>query len=217
MKIQGFKLLARIVVLMFVAGGVAQAGTKTFKGSYSGTGVDVPVDIDSDSCFTAQNGATVCTDTSAYDNFGGMISPGGSFTGQVVEEFKFATGPNTGSCNIFGTMVPGLVSCTLAGSSEKGCELQAVTGNRKVERDTSSGDLLFFAYSSNTVCFDLSSGAPFNFAGSFDAKITGGTGKNTGASGVETGTYHGQEFDLDPAGHGFTWFETSVTGTITTP
>src|SRR5438128_2582570 len=41
----------------------------------SGTSVDVPVDIDSDTCGTASNDAIVCTDTSGYSNFAGKISP----------------------------------------------------------------------------------------------------------------------------------------------
>ena len=213
MEIRVLKLFAGIAALMFMAAGVVHAGTKNFKSSASGTTVDVPVDIDSDSCFLASNGATVCTDTSGYDNFAGSSSPGGGFTGQNVVESDFVTGTGT-SCNVFGTVVPGFVSCTLAGSSEQGCEFQ-VTGGVGVTRDNSSGDLTISTLS-ETYCADLSS-VPFNFAGSFNGTITGGTGKNTGATGTTTGTFHGQELTLDAAGHGMSWFEVSETGTITTP
>ena len=126
MQIRGFKLLLGIVVLMFVAAGVAHAGTKDFKASFSGTTVAVPIDLDGNSCFTAVNGATVCTDTSGYANYSGRLSPGGGFTGQNIGEYVFV--PGSGSCNIFGTSYPGLTSCTLAGSSETGCEFQLVGG-----------------------------------------------------------------------------------------
>jgi hypothetical protein len=45
------------VVDVRAAGGVAHAETTNFKGSYSGTNVNVPIDQDSDSCFTGANGA----------------------------------------------------------------------------------------------------------------------------------------------------------------
>ena len=210
MQIRRLKILAGIVVLMLVAGGVAGATTKDFKGSDSGTAVATPVELDGDSCFTAPNGATVCAVDAVYGNVGGSISPGGTFTEQDVQEFDLVSGMP--SC-----IIPGIKSCTLAGSSEQGCELQGVPGGTAVERDNSSGDLLFLAYSSDTLCLDLSGAGPFNFAGSGNATITGGTGKNAGVTGVETFTYHGQQFSLDPAGNGLSWVESSFTGTITTP
>jgi|GEM_PF-4828560 len=210
MQIRGFKILAGIVVLMLVAAGVARAGTKNFKGSDSGTSVAIPVELDADSCFTAPNGATVCAVDAVYGNFGGMISPGGSFTEQDAQEFDLVSG--TPSC-----IIAGIKSCTFPGSGEQGCELQGVTGGTAVERDSSRGDLLFLAYSSDTLCLDFSGAGPFNFAGSGNATITGGTGKNASATGVETFTYHGQQFSLDPAGNGLSWVEARFTGTITTP
>ena len=44
---------------------------------------------------------------------------GGGITAQDISEF--APVPGT-SCNIEGTIVPGIAGCTLAGSSEQGCE-----------------------------------------------------------------------------------------------
>src|SRR5208337_52552 len=79
MQIRGLKLLAGSEVLLFVAGGVARAGKKHFKGSDSGTVIAVPGDFDADSCFPnpVDPTKTVCTDTAAYTNLAGMKSPGG--------------------------------------------------------------------------------------------------------------------------------------------
>jgi hypothetical protein len=215
-RVQVFAGLAGITALMFVAAGVARAGTKKFKATTSGTGLSVPIDLDSDSCFTAANGATVCTDTSQYDVFAGTKSPGGGFAGQNVVEVDGVPGSG---CNILGTIVPGIASCTLAGSSEQGCELEVVGGS-EVQRDNSSGDLLFLTFTpgtSSTVCLDLSSGPPFNSSISTTQTITGGTGKNAGATGTVTGIGHGQVLTVDAAFHGLSWFVSNSTGTITTP
>jgi hypothetical protein len=61
------------------------------------------------------------------------------------------------------------------------------------------------------------SGPLFNLTASFKETITGGTGKNAGATGTETGTLHGQSFEIDPADNSLAWSEVSFTGTITTP
>src|SRR5579863_2403831 len=212
MQIRRFKLFGGIAVLTLLAGGVAHAGTQKVTSTSSGITVNIPIDVDSDSCFAAPNGAIVCTDYSAYFNFSGKESPGGGFTGQSVFEFDVVSGT---SCNIGGTIVPGIASCTLAGSSEQGCELQAV-GGAEVERDNSTGDLLFKTLVA-TVCLDLSSGPPFNITASGTETIAGGTGKNAGATGTSTATTHGQVLTSDAAGHGIGWFEGTSTGTITTP
>jgi hypothetical protein len=216
-------------VLMFVASGVAHTRTQKFTGSQSGTAVDVQVDADSDSCFTASNGATVCTDTSNYVNLAGKKSlvdssetdssgegdsAGGGFTAQEIAEFDLV--PGTTSCNIGGTMVPGNTSCTLAGSSEQGCLLQSVGPFSSVYRDNSSGDLLFSTTSNSLLCDDLSK-LPNNFTLSETQTITGGTGKNAGATGTRTRSGHGQALQSDVAGHGFSWYEDTFTETITTP
>jgi hypothetical protein len=212
-RLRVFRGLAGIAALMLVAvGGVAHAGTKKVTSTSSGTTVNIPIDVDSDSCFAAPSGAMVCTDYSAYFTFSGKESPGGGFTGQSVFEFDPVSGT---SCNIGGTMVPGIASCTLAGSSEQGCELQAV-GGAEVDRDNSTGDLLFKTLVA-TVCIDLSSGPPENITASGTETITGGTGKNAGATGTSTATTHGQVLTSDAAGHGIGWFEGSSSGTITTP
>jgi hypothetical protein len=146
-----------------LACGVAYAGTKQQTGTVSGTAIDVPIDPDSDSCFPAPNGATVCTDYSSYGNFAGKITGGSDFTGQDNNEHDPVAG--TG-CNIGGNVVPGIASCTLAGGNEQGCAFESVS-EAQVVRDNSSGDLLFLTGSAFTLCTDLSSGPPFNFTGSF--------------------------------------------------
>jgi hypothetical protein len=195
-----------------VASSTANAGTKTFKCSGSGTVVDLPIDPDGDSCFTAANGVTVCTDASGQTDLSGSCSPGGAFTTKNVVEVDPVPGSG---CNIGGTVVPGLASCTLANGGEQGCAFQAV-GGAEVDRDKSSGDLLF-STQAQTFCWDLSSGPPFNFTGTFENTISGGTGKNAGATGSSSGTFHGQTLTLDPAFHGLGWVEVNSEGTITTP
>jgi hypothetical protein len=207
-----FKVLAGTLGLTFLAGGVAHAGTQKFTSSSSGTGISIPIDVDSDSCFAAPSGAVVCTDYSNYSNVSGQKSPGGRFTSQSVFEYDPVSGAG---CNIGGKVVPGIASCTLAGSSEQGCEFESV-GGTAVERDDATGDLLFTTFVS-TVCGDLSSGPPFNITASGTGTITGGTGKNAGAKGTSTTTVHGQILTSDAAGHGISWSEGSETGTITTP
>jgi hypothetical protein len=213
MQIRAIRPFARIVALMLVASGAARAGTKVENCTASGSAVSIPVDIDSDSCFTASTGATVCTDSSGYANVSGECSPGGRFTGQGIVEWDPVPGSG---CNIAGTTVPGIASCTLAGSSEQGCAFQLV-GASDVSRDAVSGDLTFVTFSTDSrLCADLSSGPPFNFTSSYTGAITGGTGKNAGASGTVTGGDHGQLLTSDAAGHGLSWEESSFTETITT-
>src|SRR5207249_4867776 len=104
------------------ASGTANAGTKAFKCSTSGSFADIPIDLDSDSCFPAANGATVCTDYSSYNNYSFFCSPGGRSTGQNILEYD----PLPGSgCNIVGIGAVPIAGCTLADSSEQGCALQS--------------------------------------------------------------------------------------------
>ena len=213
MQIRAIRLTPWIVALMLVASGAARAGTKVENCTGSGSAVSIPVDMDNDSCFTASTGATVCTGSSGYANLSGECSPGGRFTAQGLVEWDPVPGSG---CNIAGTTVPGIATCTMAGSSEQGCELQLV-GASAVSRDTVSGDLTFLSYSTDSrLCVDLSSGPPFDFISSYKATITGGTGKNAGASGTLMGGDHGQLLTFDAAGHGLSWAESTFTETITT-
>jgi hypothetical protein len=212
-RVRFFRGLAGVMVLIFAAGGVARPETKTVKGTLSGTNIAVPLDLDSDSCFAAANGATICTDSSAYVNEAGKSSDSCIFTTQGVTEVELVAG--TG-CNIGGTIVTGFASCTLSGSSEQGCATHSV-GSQLVYQDSSSGDLLFTKGGSGEGCIDLSSAPPFNIIGSGTETITGGTGKNAGATGTLTIDNHGQQLLLDPAIHGFGWQEETFTGTISRP
>jgi hypothetical protein len=211
MRKGAIRLFGGFAALVLLAGGVAHAGTQKFTSSFSGTAISIPIDVDSDSCNKAPNGATVCTDSSVYFNLAGKSSPGGRFTSQSIVEYDPVSGPG---CNILGTSTP-IASCTLAASSEQGCEFQSV-GGAEVDRDNSTGDLLF-STGSSTLCEDVSSGPPFNFTISGTGTITGGTGKNAGATGTSTATAHGQVLTADAAGHAIAWAEGSSTGTVTTP
>ena len=113
-------------------------------------------------------------------------------------------------------MVPGFASCTRAGSSEQGCLLQSLGPFNSVDGDNSSGDLLFSTGSNSLLCDDLSK-LPNNVTFSITQTITGGTGKNAGASGILTRSGNGQIFSQDAANHGFGWFEATFNETITTP
>jgi hypothetical protein len=172
--------------------------------------------MDGDSCFTATNGATVCTDTSSRFQAGITCSAGNGnphvtkSTGDNISEYDFVSG---GGCNIFGTTEP-FASCTLANSSEQGCEFHSV-GETQVDRDNSTGDLMF-STGSATLCLDLSSGPPFNYTGTANSTISGGTGNNTGVTGTGTATFHGQTLTSDPAGHGIGWGEGTSSVTVTT-
>jgi len=206
-RVRVLRGLAGVMALIFAASGVVHPATKTITGKLSGTNVAVPLDLDGDSCFTAANGATICTDSSAYSNEAGKSSDSGSFTAQGVEEVRLVPGS--------GCIVPGFASCTLAGSSVQGCAVRTVR-REIVYRDSSSGDLLFTS-GSGTGCIDLSSGPPFNITGSGTETIIGGTGKNAGATGRLITTGHGQQLLFDPATHGFGWQEVTISGTINRP
>ena len=112
--------------------------------------------------------------------------------------------------------MPGIASCTLAGSSEQGCLTRGV-GLSEVNRDSSSGELLFLTLANSTLCIDLSSGSPFNFTLTNNETITGGTGKYAGATGTRTYAGNGQALTSDAAGNGLGWFALTFTETITTP
>jgi hypothetical protein len=209
MQIRRFKLFAGIAMVTFTVGGAAHAGPTNLSCHSSGSSISVPIDVDGDSCFIASNSHLICTDTSGYGNFGFKCSPGGP-AGTGTNIFEYDPVPGTGC--VFDPAH--IESCTLAGTSEQGCLFQSV-GGTEVDRDGSTGDLLF-STATATDCIDFSSGPPFNLAGSSNGTITGGTGKNAGATGTSTGTFHGQLMTLDPAGHGIAWFEGDSTETITT-
>jgi hypothetical protein len=208
-----FTILVGVAVLTFVPASTSHAAkhSNQFKSSFSGTDVNIPLDLDADSC-TTSGGVTVCTDFSAYFTDSGKATGTiGGFTDQAVEEFDPVSGSG---CTILGSPAP-IAGCTLTGSSETGCEFKTV-GGAIVLRANATGDLLFETESS-TLCLDLSSAPPFNGTADAHGTITGGTGKFSGATGTFTTAVHGQTLVSDPAGHSFGGFEGSSTGTITTP
>lgn len=212
MQKAALRLFAGMTVLIFVVGGVVHAGTKRFKASISGTTVNIPLDLDADSC-TTSGGLTVCTDFSTYFTSSAKAtgSIGGANTGQAVEEYDRVSGSG---CTIMGAPAP-IAGCTLRGSRETGCEFKSVA-SAIVLRAMATGDLIFETQST-TVCEDLSSGPPFNVTAAAHGTITGGTGKFSGATGTFTAAARGQVLVSDPAGHGFGWFAASSIGTVTTP
>jgi hypothetical protein len=208
-----------LVVLAFLAGQRADAESKTtsFKGTFSGTGADIPIDLDSDSC-TTSGGVTVCADFSGLFTFGGKTSGGvgsGHFTGQGLLESDAV--PGTG-CKFASFSLP-IHSCTI-GSVTSGCEFQ-LAGASSVFRDSATGDLEIFQLAASppsTVCVDLTSGVPpFNIIGTEHLNIMGGTGKFAGVTGTFTATDVGQTLSSDAAGHGFGWFSETFAGTETRP
>jgi hypothetical protein len=207
-------LLVGVVVLTFVPASTSHAAksSQKFTISSGGTTVNIPLDLDADSC-TTSGGVTFCTDFSVYftASLKGTGALGGDSTEQAVEEYDPVSGSG---CSIFGSPAP-IAGCTLTGGSETGCEFKSV-GSALVLRANATGDLLFET-ESTTVCEDLSSGPPFNVTTAAEGTITGGTGKFSGATGTFTSVAHGQVLLSDPTGHGFGWFEGSSTGTITTP
>ena len=105
------------VVLAFLAGQRADAESKTtsFKGTSSGTGANIPIDLDSDSC-TTSGGVTVCTDFSALFTGGGKSSGGvgsGHFTRQALAESDAVPGSGC----MFDSFPLPIQSCTIGSVS----------------------------------------------------------------------------------------------------
>src|SRR5260370_20118583 len=72
----------------------AAGNSLKFKGTFSGSGANIPLDIDVDSC-TTTGGVTVCTDISALGSSAGKQSGGieaGDFTVQGVSEIDAVAG-----------------------------------------------------------------------------------------------------------------------------
>lgn len=124
------------------------------------------------------------------------ISNLGRSTAQGVGEAVFAgfaTCPN-GNSGINLTLLPG-------------------TGHT-VARYEKTGDLVFSELTSETVCFDPSTGVQFK---SGTTKITGGTGRFTGATGETQFQGTQRPLYLDADGNGFAAQEDTSTGTIILP
>ena len=80
-----------------------------------------------------------------------------------------------------------------------------------VARYEKTGDMVFSELTSETVCYDPSTGMQFK---SGTAKITGGTGRFAGASGETEFQGTQRPLYVDPEGNGFAAQEETSTGTI---
>jgi hypothetical protein len=112
-------VIVTVALLCFPASrrAVAAGTSLNFKGTFSGSGPNIPLDIDLDSC-TTTGGVTVCTDLSALGSSAGKQSGGieaGDFTSQDVTEIVPVAG--TGCL-----LAPTQKSCTL-GSVTNACEI----------------------------------------------------------------------------------------------
>jgi hypothetical protein len=119
---------------------------------------------------------------------------------------------NLGRCTAQGVgeaVVAGPATCP---NGSAGIDLTLLPGTgHGVTRFEESGDLLFGQLSSETVCYDPSTGTQFK---SGTDTITGGTGRFAGATGQTE--FRGTQWPLyvDADGNGFAAQEGTVTGTI---
>jgi hypothetical protein len=193
--------------------GVHRAEAKTFQvtGSFSGTSVNVPVDIDGNgtSCTTSGNFTTCPDDSSASTSTGNSTGVfGGPFTGQDVNEIVPVSG--TG-CIIAPTTI---ASCTL-GAITNACEFQYVAGGSGASIRSATGSVLVHTITGGTICIEGTTGPPFNFAFTQTVSFSGGTGEFTGVTGTGTSVGTGQITTFDFAGHGFSWSTGTFTETLT--
>ena len=211
-------VILAVAVLFFPTSRRAEAAGQSlkFKGTFSGSSANIPLDIDVDSC-TTTGGVTVCTDMSALGSLAGKQSGGieaGHFTFQGVSETDAVAG--TGCL-----LSPTQQSCTL-GSVTNACEYQYVGGSGAT-RFSSTGDILTSTLTSGTLCIDYSNGTgttiqlPFNVTGSDTSNLTGGSGKFAGATGTSTSQFNGQVLSADFQGHAFSWSQGSYEGTVVKP
>ena len=181
------------------------------QGTFSGSSVQVPVDLDATHC-TSINGITTCPSDSALFTFGSTISGGpepGQFTGQVVSE----------SVPVSGT------GCSLAAGTIEGCSIGSVTngclykyiGGNSFNRQVTTGDVLVATLTSGTMCVNFTTELPWNFNTSGQFAFTHGTGKFAGVTGSYTVSASGQIVQNDKQGHGMAWDTGSGNGTITVP
>jgi hypothetical protein len=204
----GAFLVAAILLI-----GVQRAEAKTFnvKSSFSGTGFSVPIDLDGNgtSCTTVGL-VTTCPNDSFSSNYSGKAtgSFGGPFTGQNVDE----TVPVSGTGCLFAPTT--IQSCTL-GAVTNACEFQYVAGGSGANIRSATNSVESYIITGGTLCLDVSSGLPFNFAGTQTFSVSGGTGEFKGVTGSGTVTFTGQETSEDHAGHGFSWFTATLTATLT--
>ncbi len=201
-------LVAAIVLIA-----VPRAEAKTFKleGSFSGTSVSVPVDLDGNgtTCPTV-GGVKTCPDDSTAQTIVGKAT--GKFGGPEVTQGVSENVPVSGTGCFFAPST--IQSCTL-GAVTNACEFQFLAGVSGVTIITSTNSVLPDIITGGTLCLDVSSGLPFNFAATITTSISGGTGNFEGVTGSGSIRFTGQETSVDPAGHGFLWLTGTFTDTLT--
>jgi len=199
------------LLLMLVSTGANALTTYNFTSTLSGSAAQVPIDLDGTHCTTV-NGIVTCPADSDLFTGGGTITGGpepGQFTNQSVTE----TSPVSGT------------GCSVAPSSIKGCPIGLVTngclykiiGGNVVNRQMTTGDLLFAKLTSGALCINFDTALPWNLTGTNQFSFIGGTGRFAGATGSGTVSFKGQILQNDPQGHGMSWDSGSITGTMTIP
>jgi hypothetical protein len=206
-------LLFTLAPIFFLQSIAAAAHTSTVTATLSGTGFSVPIDLDGNgtSCTTVGS-VTTCPDDSFSSTYITQATGafGGRFTGQNVSE----TVPVSGTGCLFAPTT--IQSCTL-GTVTNACKFEYVSGGTGASVRLATGSVESYTITSGTLCLDVSSGLPFNFAGTETFSISGGTGEFNGVSGAGSITFTGQETSVDPAGHGFSWFTANLTSTLSVP
>ena len=199
------------LLLILVNTGANAQTTYNFTSTLSGSSAQVPIDLDGTNCTTV-NGIVTCPADSNLFTGGGTITGGpepGQFTNQSVTE----TIPVSGT------------GCAVAPGSIKGCSIGSVTdgclykniGGNVVNRQVTTGDLLFAQLTSGKLCINFDTALPWSFTGNNQFSFIGGTGGFAGATGSGKVSFSGQILQNDPQGHGMSWDTGSVTGTITVP
>jgi hypothetical protein len=200
------------LLLILVRTGANAQTTYNFTSTLSGSAAQVPIDLDGTNNCTTVNGIVTCPADSDLFTGGGTITGGpepGQFTNQSVTE----TIPVSGTgCSV----APGSVKGCSIGSVTNGCLYQNFGGN-VVNRQVTTGDLLFAKLTSGKLCINIKPTLPWNFTGNNQFSFIGGTGKFAGATGSGTVSFKGQILQSDPQGHGMSWDTGSITGTITVP
>ena len=199
------------LLLILVSTGANALTSYNFTSTLSGSAAQVPIDLDGTHC-TTMNGIVTCPADSDLFTGGGTITGGpepGQFTNQSVTE----TIPVSGT------------GCSVAPSSIKGCSIGSVTngclykiiGGNVVNRQMTTGDLLFAKLTSGALCINFDTALPWNLTGNNQFSFIGGTGRFAGATGSGTVSFKGQILQNDPQGHGMSWDAGSITGTMMIP
>ena len=223
MRVMKSVALATSLLLVGWASEGLATPSQPISGSAQGGTQSVPIDVDSDSCFTlGVGGPVVCIDSansatgaSGRQKIGPGADEGGggsTFLLSGVNETTFVSG--TG-CAINPANVK---SCTLNGHTDA-CAFTYEGGT--FVNNYPDGSLLFGTIAAGgTGCIDFNAptfALPFPTAFTINSTFAGGTGKYAGATGSSTTTGVGAVLIDDAAGHTVGWFSDSFTGTINLP